>query len=219
MSAQSREVGFFTLPREIRDCIYGLVLVCEPKLMKFPRDKDEPQIDPSLLRTCKQIHDEASLILYTRNKFFFSKPKATLEWFNQIGPNNFKSVKNIKLWVRAEDEVRHTPDAPAWYKLLNRLAEEATGLRHLDIYLDVDDYFFLFGPGRDVQLARELGKIGGLQSMTIAGAYDKRWPEYLTQKMGISVEELWMDNPQYVKDLRRFQEFFENLFSNPSTRK
>ncbi|CZR65103.1 uncharacterized protein PAC_15003 [Phialocephala subalpina] len=77
------------LPRETRDHIYSFVLVSESLSDKFsvhipsldqslwPTDSglnDEPIIkyglSPALLRTCRQIHGEASEVLYGKNVFY-----------------------------------------------------------------------------------------------------------------------------------------------------
>lgn len=197
---------FFVLPREIRDNIYERVLVCESRDIEIKLLRDELHVDPSILRTCKQIYQEASLILYTKNRFLICEPGLTLRWFNQIGLNNFRLLKRIRFDVSTIDDPRpDTTRVPFWSNLLNRLAEEATGLRHVEVFWDIDDKYGIFSPGKDLDFVRQLAKIGGLQSMIISGFYAKRWPQYLAEKMGIPVQELGMDNQQNVERLRGFQ--------------
>lgn len=83
--------NLFTLPRELRDQIYECFLLCEiasPYEYRLNRHQVRveekefvktvvwkiPEDDPpstTLLRTCTQIHDEGSEILYRRNVFTF----------------------------------------------------------------------------------------------------------------------------------------------------
>lgn len=203
MSAQ--EVGFFSLPAEIRLSIYELLLISSPS----------EKICSSILRTCKRIHDEASVILYSKNKIAFSGRRKEI-W---LGPINIKYLKNIYLYV---DDVEYHisrfgehPTIFIIYNIIDQLAREATGLRHMTVSwaranprcLAEDDPHT--EPGKDIHLVRELAKIQNLQTMTIAGWYASRWPQYLSEKMGVLVKEPWID--EYHNLLSEFHQGTENL--------
>jgi hypothetical protein len=87
-SDTGRNINFLTLPREIRDSIYQLVLVSHTgRIYMFPTfphgskhgrsiffsDDDErfvsPKVTLGLLRTCRQIYAEACEIPYQQNTF------------------------------------------------------------------------------------------------------------------------------------------------------
>lgn len=190
MSSQINTPNFFTLPREIRDCIYELVLVYEHRDMRFEKPRDEPQVDPSILRTSKQIHHETSLILYSKNTFRIGDPASTLRWLNRIGPNNLKFLRSIHLWVDFVDDTNvDIPKVPFWGKLFDRLAQEATGLQHVQVYWEFDEKYGIFSPGKDVNFVRQLTKLKGIQSLVLSGTYALRWPQFLAEKMGVEVQE------------------------------
>ena len=95
-----------------------------------------------------------------------------------------------------------------WYKVLDLLAREATGLRHVEIYWD--PAFGAGEPGKDLRFVRELAKIQGLQSMVVDGFYGMHWPRYLTKRMGVTVVEKTYGEPS-LRGLRRFQQGTEDL--------
>ncbi|CAD0081507.1 unnamed protein product [Aureobasidium vineae] len=74
-----RTPAFLTLPAELRNTIYALLLTAPTHVKQSRRiatrglcsDYILPPLDlcPALLRTCRQIHDEAASILYGANQF------------------------------------------------------------------------------------------------------------------------------------------------------
>lgn len=65
---------FFTIPREVRDMIYKLVLVVESELVPYPawwerEAAKAPHPDPEILLVCKAIAEEARPVLYGQNKW------------------------------------------------------------------------------------------------------------------------------------------------------
>ena len=101
-------------------------------------------------------------------------------------------------------------DSSAWYRLLDRLARKATGLRHVYINWDAEETCGHYGAGKDVRFVHELAKIQGLQSMTITGCYALHWPRYLAEEMGVLIQEgdCSLSSLQY---LRKYQQGTENL--------
>ena len=103
-----------------------------------------------------------------------------------------------------------TSEISLWYKLLDQLAREATGLRHIFVCWDSEEAWPFFGAGKDLRFVRELAKIRGLESMVVAGYYAVHWPRYLAEQMGVSVQERDNTAPS-LQYLRKFQQGTENL--------
>ena len=80
-----------------------------------------------ILQTCKQIHDEANSILYLQNVFATSEHEEMLRRIVQIGLVNLKLVNTLHIWVPWMTELS------PWLQLLYILAEEASGLRCIEL--------------------------------------------------------------------------------------
>ncbi len=193
MPPQESQITFLSLPAEVRLPIYEYLLVDKPQVIPHCRPATERPLTPWILRTCKQINREASQALYSKNTFLISEPDRDLTWFNNIGRINIKLLKNIRLFIHPD---YYTPknlfntgsESASWYKALDHLAREATGLRHVFIYWDTEEWPHN-GAGKDLRFVRELAKIQGLESMIVDGFYAVHWPRYLTEKMGLQVQE------------------------------
>lgn len=216
MPLQNPQDDFLSLPSKARRRIYEYLLVCKPQIMPDYRPAARQPITLSILRTCKQIHSEASQILYSENTFLVAEPERTLKWYIQIGQVNVKHLESIRIFVHAvystqETYSIHTTSMSSfWYKLLDRLARDATGLRHIYIYWDAtsaEEFCGHYGAGRDLRFVRELAKIQRLQTMVIDGYYAKHWPKYLAEKMAIPIQEGGDTQPL----LRKYQRGTENL--------
>jgi hypothetical protein len=78
-TAAQRPSAFLALPAELRNTIYALLLTAPTHVKQSRRiatrglcsDYILPPLDlcPALLRTCRQIHNEASSVLYGANQF------------------------------------------------------------------------------------------------------------------------------------------------------
>ncbi|KAF2799871.1 hypothetical protein K505DRAFT_44304 [Melanomma pulvis-pyrius CBS 109.77] len=68
------KASFLDLPAEIRNNIYSRVLICEGYVRVMPQAPTKVAA-LVLLRTCKQIHDEAASIFYGANSFYVSTRK------------------------------------------------------------------------------------------------------------------------------------------------
>jgi hypothetical protein len=128
-----------TLPVEIRLQIYNLLLVgyvyyedrrkCEQLVGDGSQDKRwlitfYPLVQQKVLQTCKQIYREANSILYSRNIFYFFTPKYAVRFIKQIGPENLKLVKTLKVTTIKKDVYRLE-------RFLDILVEEANKLRFI----------------------------------------------------------------------------------------
>ena len=215
MPQQKSQATFLLLPLELRLHIYEDIFLCKSQIMPYLNHKPraEHSIPPSILRTCKQIHREASPILYSKNTFSIKYPQRTFKWLLKIGGANIKLLNTINIrvdpMVNAVDNYIYRVKATAsWYKVLDLLAREATGLRHVEINWDA---LFQVGElGKNLRFVRKLAKIQGLQSMVVDGFYGMHWPRYLTKKMGVTVVEKNSDEPS-LQSLRMFQRGTEDL--------
>ena len=209
------QIHFLLLPYTARLRIYDYLLVAEGHIIA-ERAPIRSRISPSILRTCKQIQIEAYWILYRKNTFAFGEPEESLQWFDQVGHVNIGLLKNIRFFISAvygtKGAIYHlTKEAPFWYRLLDRLAREATRLHHMFIFWDADDDRPRGGAGKDLRFVRELAKIQGLQGLVMQGFYAVHWPTYLAEKMGVWVQERAMTDKSELRNLRIYQEGTEFL--------
>ena len=95
--------NFLSLPRELRDQIYELVLVEDPKLGSLPYYPHPffQMLTLGLLRANKTIHVEASSVFYSQNEFDLTKvarnPKDLASFLGQIGQNNAAHIQHIRV--------------------------------------------------------------------------------------------------------------------------
>ena len=157
--------SFLSLPPRARNRIYELLLVRDKQ---FIIGKYTPsfRVDPTILRTCKQINNEAVPILYSQNTFMIDHPDRALTWFTQIGKSNLSHLNNLRLFP---DPVYDAGDREGWYQLLGRLALEAKGLTNLYIFWDAEGMHS--ESGKDVRFIRHLGRIRSLQNVELDGYY------------------------------------------------
>ena len=89
--------NFFSLPRELRDQIYELVILHQEPIDPWADYGPPYNLAPELLRTNKTINREASLLLYSQNRFDFtsSTPENVASFVEQIGRNNADNIRHI----------------------------------------------------------------------------------------------------------------------------
>ncbi|KAJ4360311.1 uncharacterized protein N0V89_000872 [Didymosphaeria variabile] len=79
---------FLGLPREVRNLIYReLLLNTHPlivHLRRVHRFEASTRPYPAILRTNKQIHDEAAAVLYGENTWFSAAPAKFFYWANEL---------------------------------------------------------------------------------------------------------------------------------------
>ena len=213
MPLQDQRSTFLLLPLELRLDIYEYLFLCKKEIHPYCSDipRAERSISPSILRTCKQIRQEASPILYSKNAFSIACPEVIFPWLRKMGRANIKLLNTIYMWVnpvmrKAKNRAKETG---LWYKILDLLAREATGLRHLEVHWNRS--FQGEDAGKDLRFVRKLAKIQGLKSMVVGGYYAMHWPQYLTKKMGVAVVETIYKDEARIRGSREFQEGTEDL--------
>jgi hypothetical protein len=103
----------------------------------------------------------------------------------RIGLANFKLIKTLHIWVPWMAELS------PWLRLLFMLAEEASGLRYVELGWGADfEGIRRGGLGDNLDFLRALGKIQKLEKLVIKGYYAKNWPAYLDEKMGARVQAI-----------------------------
>jgi hypothetical protein len=89
--------NFFSLPSELRNQIYELVLLHQELI--DPRVDYDPQqkLTPRLLRANKTVHREASSLFYGQNRFDFTMgtPEDVASFLGQIGRKNADYIRHI----------------------------------------------------------------------------------------------------------------------------
>ncbi|KAK2787654.1 hypothetical protein FQN52_007145 [Onygenales sp. PD_12] len=149
-------------------------------------------LNPTILRTCRRIYDEAIGILYSRNVFMTTDAHAMRDFLSQIGPSNVKLVRSIVLRI----DSGFSPSR--WGILIHTMAELPTGLRYLQVcWRTKGEYPWEVGRpdigrglGASLKFVRELAKIRGLEKLVLEGFYAKNWPAYLREQTGAEVQEI-----------------------------
>jgi hypothetical protein len=204
--ATTAKSSFLTLPTELRLPIYEAYLINRTEWsfrntsirtlvpVSLSRDQRASQardahLEPAILRVCKQIRDEASPILYSNT--FHAEEAHDMIWFlERIGGVNVTYVRSLHLRVSTRAEL------DPWVQLLQTLAKDATGLRHIDIGWDADARTHTFqdegahgrGLGDNLDFVRALARIQSIGELSIDGYYAKPWPAYLETEMGARVQ-------------------------------
>lgn len=89
--------NFFSLPQEIRDQIYELVLLHQELIDPWVDGNRRQNLTPGLLRANKAVHREVSSLFYARNRFDFTMgtPEDVASFLGQIGRNNADHIRHI----------------------------------------------------------------------------------------------------------------------------
>lgn len=169
-----RTPGFLSLPAELRNAIYALLLTAPAHVKQSRRiatrglcsDYVLPPLDlcPALLRTCRQIHDEAASILYGANQFashpslltalpYLMTPRQPIT----EGPGRWK-IKRWYIYLRLDVDARFTAE---------QLEQAFSGADELEIEYFQPAYGYgdsstlkLFESIRGVGLAKVIGGSG-----------------------------------------------------------
>ena len=89
--------NFFSLPRELRDRIYELVLLHQELIDPWAGRYGGEKPTPELLHVNKDIHREASSLFYAENRFDFTNGTSedVASFLRQIGRNNAGYIRHI----------------------------------------------------------------------------------------------------------------------------
>lgn len=95
----------FSLPREIRDRIYGFCLTANAGVpVEWPTQWKTYGLQPQMFRTCKIIYDEAAPLLYTLNNMTFHHPSDANMFVRAISsPHLARDISNLSLHIKAQD--------------------------------------------------------------------------------------------------------------------
>jgi hypothetical protein len=168
----------------------------------FRRNLPQRHCIPSaLLRTCRQVYNEAHEYLYKFNTFHVGDnpddANYAISWLHKIDKKNAKLIRRVTIDIyKCKTESRTLPFVVFMFELRN----VATKLEELSLWL-----------GRKVQqryltshrfLVRELERFGELKKITIGGNYATWWPDYLRTKFSmakvldhdINVEVVYVDS-------------------------
>lgn len=198
--------GFLDLPLEIRDLIYSQLLTASSRpdcvipsdggflRTKWPRTfegqcmfdlgsrKSFTSVDPTILRTCKQVHLEAEPFLYSENTFHLLDVRDAPE--NPFAKLAYIAPKIQSLDICAEN----ARDLPVWLSFLGVVKDMMTRLRFLSITFGGENTWASgYRLGRSLYLVRAVSKIEGLEKLTLEGFYGKNWPAFLRARMSCEV--------------------------------
>jgi hypothetical protein len=187
----------------------------------FGTVREDRTMAPTLLRTNKQIYREALPILYSENVFLVDKARRFLSWLQQIGPVNITLLKSLRIfphavysetgqtWLGAPEDPDYS--GPTWCELLNKLADEASGLGYVYVYMDAEVEFWHYGAGKDLNFVRALGRMKVSRRLEIDGYFATEWPRYLERKLGMPVWDTQGHSQNYLVWLREYQRGTEGL--------
>jgi hypothetical protein len=126
--------NFLSLPSELRNKIYELVLVDQESINPWTRPYPFRPLTPELLRANRTIHREASSLLYAQNRFNLTAHDSELVAFlDQIGRNNANHIRHIciefpKFRNLDQDDVTLEDDS---VRILAKIQSDCTNLSSL----------------------------------------------------------------------------------------
>jgi hypothetical protein len=137
-----------------------------------------------------------------------------LTFLQNLGPQKTSDLRSLRICPHAVyektglgwlgDRADGYSSGPEWCKLLNKLADEATNLEYVYVFLDCYEEGFHFGAGRDVNFVKALGKLKVSGKMELVGLFGAGWPEYLEEKIGMPV---WSKESESAYNLRRLRDY------------
>lgn len=109
--------NFLSLPGEIRNQIYSLLLIATPPLGS-PRGLGQMlKLHPSILSVCRQTYSEATRILYTKNTFIahyslLSTLPQLRQWHTPVKAAHLAAlIKRYRIYVRLDCDIHFTSEA------------------------------------------------------------------------------------------------------------
>lgn len=102
-------INFLSLPSELRNTIYELVLLDDKPIYPWARRNHTRNLTPGLFRTNKTIHHEATPLFYAQNTFELTllQPRYPhiSDFFSQIGPTNASTIRHLCLDIPEFDDL------------------------------------------------------------------------------------------------------------------
>lgn len=220
----NNKLSFLTLPTEIRlqicDCILaGHEISIEGEYAGVT--VQPPLLELAILRTCKQIYNEANPIFWTRNRFAFTEPSWAPRIISRCGPTNFGLVRELQFSVWPVE----TPEQ--WLFFVGLVAKKAAGLRSLAVQFETaesqDECPENRGLGDNISFVHALGKIKGLDELLIGGCYAYSFLSYLELHTSAQVKAamgheatdgangLWKDKGEWLTELLEGGRYHESI--------
>lgn len=199
--------AFLNLPTEIRLYIYEHLLVAYVDsasslqhglqaaiCLDVWKPRWRVHMGTGILRTCRQVYQEARHVLYSQNVFIARRPNELLNLRIICGQENFSMIRRLRIGISRFADKNKIIEA------LNTLAKDATSLRDLSVFWADPGMVFPGcprrrrrtvdgdrGPGIDVDIARALGSLTSVEKLSLSGCYAKNWPDYFRMKIGCSI--------------------------------
>ena len=186
------------LPGEIRNQIYGLLLIAPPHGIYHPLGSN-PQIYPQILSVCRQIHREATDVLYGNNTFIahyslLSSLPHLRRWQYPITSSALIAmIKRYHIYVRLDCDPRFTVET---------VRDAFTGIEELT----VEVFQSQFGSS-DYTILRLFEGIRGVKHARVFDSITA-FPEYICwlenammSPKGMSVVDYGESEAEVVRDL------------------
>jgi hypothetical protein len=186
------------LPGEIRNQIYGLLLITLPPGTPRPLGRNS-QIHPQILSVCRRIHCEAIGVLYGKNTFIahyslLSSLPQLYPWQHPVTSSALIAmIKRYHLYVRLDCDPRFTVET---------VRDAFTGMEELT----VEVFQSQFGSS-DYAVLRLFEEIRGVKCAKVFGSVTA-FPEYIywlenamMSPKGMSVVEYGENGAEVVRDL------------------
>jgi hypothetical protein len=197
VKVDDNSTNFLDLPFEIRMMVYNFV---------FPKTEDRSKtlcyhnglakengvrvqrhraiksdLDLQLLRTCRQVYEEARVQLYSRIELRMPKVYEIPKFFAKVGPLNFANLRSIRLNVQAAEKLN------VWLNTLKLLASSIPNLRVLSVEFFMDwslnERPIRRGLGDHYLVARALTRFRKLREIHLRGFHDTRWEGFLRRSL------------------------------------
>jgi hypothetical protein len=177
---------FFRLPAELRNQIYEDLLCPSTPSIKDLSHTDHPrtstpQLYPSILSTCRKIHEEATDLLYTTHVFnahpslLTSLPHLTSSAQPVLYPTVLSKIRRWQLTIRLDTDPRFT-------------MAQATAAFSGAEYLEIKMWQSMFD-GCDSSMLRLFLGIRGVKVARVTGSANAEMARWLEKRMMGPVEE------------------------------
>ena len=179
-------LSFLDLPSEIRNVIYQLLLTHDTPIHAYtfqnlsPRERTCLNLHPTMLLLCHRIHDEASSVLYSCNRF-----QAHPSWLTDVmfaiypdrtimSPRYIAFIRRFHLRVRLDCDPFYTPA---------KLAKAFSGMDELEIEV----FQSSFGTS-DYRVLECFSIIRGVKRAKVHGSVKQHFADWLEKVMQSDVE-------------------------------